>query len=80
MGISISIQGVLQSLGYALKPLIISLLRLIIFVFPIAFLFTKTNNVMDTVWWTFPISELITSIISIFILRDSIIKKIKKLN
>ena len=68
MGISIAIQGVLQSIRYALRPLIISLLRLTIFVFPIAYLFTKTNNVTEIVWWTFPISEFLTSIISLFIL------------
>ncbi len=77
MGISVSIQGILQSINYALRPLIISLLRLIIFVFPIAYLFTLSNNVTSIVWWTFPISELLTSIISIFILKDSYNKKIK---
>lgn len=77
MGISIAIQGVLQSIRYALKPLIISLLRLVIFVFPIAFLFTKSNNVTEIVWWTFPIAEVLTSIISLFILKDSYDKKIK---
>lgn len=77
MGISVAIQGVLQSIRYALKPLIISLLRLVIFVFPIAFLFTKSNNVTEIVWWTFPIAEVLTSIISLFILKDSYDKKIK---
>ena len=77
MGISIAIQGVLQSIRYALRPLIISLLRLTIFVFPIAYLFTKTNNVTEIVWWTFPISEFLTSIISLFILKDSYNNKIK---
>lgn len=77
MGISVAIQGVLQSIRYALKPLIISLLRLAIFVFPIAFLFTKSNNVTEIVWWTFPIAEVLTSIISLFILKDSYDKKIK---
>lgn len=77
MGISVAIQGVLQSIRYALKPLIISLLRLVIFVFPIAFLFTKSNNVTEIVWWTFPIAEVLTSIISLFILKDSYGKKIK---
>lgn len=77
MGISVAIQGVLQSIRYALKPLIISLLRLVIFVFPIAFLFTKSNNVTEIVWWTFPIAEILTSIISLFILKDSYDKKIK---
>ena len=77
MGISVAIQGVLQSIRYVLKPLIISLLRLVIFVFPIAFLFTKSNNVTEIVWWTFPIAEVLTSIISLFILKDSYDKKIK---
>lgn len=45
MSISVAIQGILQSIRYALKPLIISLLRLVIFVFPLAYLFTKSNNV-----------------------------------
>ena len=77
MGISVSIQGILQSIRYALRPLIISLLRLIIFVFPLAYLFTKSSNVTAIVWWTFPIAEFLTSIISLFILKDSYTKKIK---
>lgn len=77
MGISVAIQGVLQSIRYALKPLIISLLRLVIFVFPIAFLFTKSESVTEIVWWTFPVAEVLTAIISLFILKDSYNKKIK---
>lgn len=77
MGFSIAVQGVLQALGYALKPLIISLLRLVIFVFPIAYLFTLSNNVTNIVWWTFPIAELLTALISIFILKKSYKEKIE---
>lgn len=71
MGISIAIQGVLQSIGYAIRPLIIALLRLVIFVFPIAYFFTLTENVTTLVWWTFPISELLTVIVSFIILKKS---------
>ena len=77
MGISVAIQGILQSIRYALRPLIISLLRLIIFVFPIAYLFTKSESVTEIVWWTFPIAELLTAIISLFILKNSYNEKIK---
>ena len=77
MGFSVAIQGVLQSIGYALRPLIISLLRLVVFVFPTAYLFTRSSNVTETVWWTFPIAEVLTAIISLFILKDSYNKKIK---
>lgn len=77
MGISVIIQGILQSIRFAIRPLIISMLRLVIFVFPIAYLFTKSNNVTEIVWWTFPISEVLTAIISLIILKDSYDKKIK---
>ena len=71
MGISVAIQGVLQSIGYAIRPLIIALLRLVIFVFPIAYFFTLTENVTTLVWWTFPISELLTVMIALIILKKS---------
>ena len=77
MGVSVAIQGILQSIRYALRPLIISLLRLVIFVFPIAYLFTRSSNVTEVVWWTFPIAEVLTAVISLFILKDSYNKKIK---
>ena len=70
MGISVAIQGILQSIRYALRPLII-------FVFPVAFLFTKSSEVVKIVWWTFPIAEILTSIIALFILKDSYNRKIK---
>lgn len=79
MGVSVAIQGILQSIRYAIRPLIISLFRLIIFVFPIVYLFTKTNDVVNLVWWTFPIAEFLTAIISLLILKDSYNKKIKPL-
>ena len=77
MGFSVAVQGILQSIGYAIKPLIISLLRLVIFVFPIAYLFTLSSNVSNIVWWTFPIAEVLTSIISFLILKFSYKNKIE---
>ncbi len=76
MGFSVAIQGVLQALRYALRPLIISLLRLVVFVFPIAYLFTRQPNVVNIVWWTFPITEVLTAIISGFILYNTYQAKI----
>lgn len=76
MGFSVAVQGILQSLGYAIKPLIISLLRLVIFVFPIAYFFAMSDNVTNIVWWTFPIAEVLTSIISIFVLKSAYKEKI----
>ena len=79
MGFSVAVQGVLQSLGYALRPLIISLLRLVIFVFPIAYLFTLSSNVTTLVWWTFPIAEVLTALIAFFILKKTYKEKVATL-
>lgn len=80
MGFSVAVQGVLQSVGYAIRPLIISFLRLVIFVLPITYLFTLSNNVVNIVWWTFPIAEVLTALISIFILKSSYKTKISVLD
>ncbi len=76
MGFSVAVQGILQSLGYAVRPLIISLLRLVIFVFPLAYFFTLSDNVTNIVWWTFPIAEALTAIVSIFILKRTYKEKV----
>lgn len=79
MGFSIAVQGILQSINYAGRPLLISFLRLVIFVFPLAYLFTLSDNVINIVWWTFPITEILTAFISIFILKSSYNTKIKNI-
>lgn len=71
MGFTVAIQGVLQALGYAVKPLILSLLRLVVFVFPICFIFTLSPNVLNIVWWTFPIAEAVTCIFTYIFLRQA---------
>ncbi len=80
MAFNVAIQGVFQALRQPFKPLITALFRLIIFVFPFAYLFTLSSNVINIVWFTFPIAEIITAFISFFLLKDSIRKKIIPLN
>lgn len=79
MGFSIAVQGILQSIHYALRPLLISFLRLVIFVFPVAYIFTFSENVVNIVWWTFPIAEILTAFIAVFILKNSYNAKIKNI-
>lgn len=76
MGFSVAVQGVLQALGYAGKPLILALIRLIVFVFPIAYLFTRSPEVLDIVWWTFPIAEVLTCIFAFIFLKQAENKRI----
>ncbi|MBQ7924476.1 MAG: MATE family efflux transporter [Clostridia bacterium] len=77
MGFSVAIQGVLQGFNEVYSPLIISALRLIVLVFPIAFLFTLSANVSTLIWWTFPIAEVFTAIVSYFLLKKSVNKNLK---
>lgn len=79
MGFNVAVQGVLQALRYAFKPLLTAALRLIVFTFPIAFLFTLSTSVVDIVWWTFPLAEFLTAIVSFFMLKKAIKTKIELL-
>lgn len=79
MGFNVAVQGVLQAFGYAFKPLLTALCRLVIFVFPIAYIFTFSANVVNIVWWTFPTAEFLTAIISFFILKKTVKSKIDNL-
>ena len=76
MGVSLAIQGILQAYRKSVTPLIISLLRLIVLLVPFALLFVNNNNAVNLVWWSFPIAELLTAIISLFILFKHIRKHI----
>ena len=80
MAVSVAIQGVLQAFRYALFPLLISFLRLCALVLPMAYLFTFSSGVVYLVWWTFPIVEVLTAAISIFILKYAYCKKVKRMN
>lgn len=74
MGISLAIQGILQAYRKSVAPLVISLLRLIILLVPIALIFINLDNASSLVWLSFPIAELLTAAVSFFILRFSVIK------
>lgn len=79
MGFNVAVQGVLQALGYAVKPLVTAFLRLVAFPFPVAYLFTLSGNVLNLVWWTFLIAEVCTCFVSALFLRQAYKDKIKKL-
>ena len=79
MGFTVAIQGALQALGYAGKPLILSLLRLVVFVFPTCYLFTLSPDVLDIVWWIFPIAEVLTCIFAYIFLKQAERKKVNPL-
>lgn len=76
MAVSVAVQGVLQGLGYSLMPLVLSLMRLILFVLPPAYLFASSSD-PETVWWSLVIAEAATSVFAaIFV----VIAKVRKIN
>lgn len=79
MGLTVAAQGVLQALGDPIKPLALALLRLVVFVFPVAYLFTQMDNVLNVVWWTFPIAEALTAVFAVIFLRQAVKGKIETL-
>ncbi len=68
-GISVALQGVFQALGCGVASLVLSVCRQLIFVLPVAWMFTRfiASNLGNAwiVWLTFPIAEIITAAIAV---------------
>lgn len=80
-GGNIALQGVFQALGCGISSLIISLLRLLIIVLPLAWLLSLLPNALDIMWVAFPVSEAIACIIAIGLMyraNKMIIQKMEK--
>lgn len=64
-GGNIALQGVFQALGCGFSSLIISLLRLLVIVLPLAWLLSLLPNAADIMWSAFPIAEALACIAAI---------------
>lgn len=80
MGFTVAIQGVLQSLRYSLAPMILSFLRLVLFIFPLGYIFGVSDQALSLFWVAFPITEFLTALISIIYLKRAYQKKILPMN
>ena len=74
-GICLSLQGVFQALGKGISSLIISLLRQLILILPVAWALSLTvspdmSNAW-VVWLTFPLAELITAFAAVFLMKKA---------
>jgi Na+-driven multidrug efflux pump len=76
MAISLAIQGIFQAYRKSVTPLFISLLRLIIIIVPVALIFINFGNAKDVIWWAFPITEILTAVVSLLLLKFT--KEIKE--
>lgn len=80
-GISLSLQGVFQALDKGLSSLIISLLRQLVLVLPVAWLFSGfVNGDLSNawlIWLTFPVAELITAAVAVLLMKPAYKKTVK---
>ncbi|MGN0485475.1 MAG: MATE family efflux transporter [Lachnospiraceae bacterium] len=67
-GANIALQGIFQALGCGISSLVISLLRLLIVVLPLAYVFSKAANAATRIWLAFPIAEAAACIAAIGLL------------
>ncbi len=63
-GVNISLQGVFQALGSGMGSLVVSLLRLLVVVLPLAWVFTLLSNASFMIWFAFPIAEAVAAIVA----------------
>ena len=83
-GINIALQGIYQALDGGIESLVISLLRQLILILPIAGLFSVLvrNGQANTslIWWAFPITEFISCVVGCVFLRNIKKRKVDVLN
>ena len=63
-GISVVLSSVFQALGNGVFSLIVSVLRQLVVLIPMAWLLSKTGNV-NMVWWSFLIAEVVSVLLSL---------------
>ena len=72
-GINVAYQGIYQALGSGLESLIISLLRQLVIILPLAGIFSVfvRNGQMGVslIWWAFPITELLSCLVGYVFLK-----------
>lgn len=67
-GGNIAIQGVFQALNCGMSSLVVSVLRLLVIVLPLAWVFTKFSNATFMIWWAFPIAEAAACAVAVVLL------------
>ena len=67
-GISIVGSGVFQGLGKGKYSLVLSVVRQLVVLIPMAYLLSLTGN-LTAVWFSFPIAEIAAFVMALFFLR-----------
>ncbi len=78
--VCIAIGGAFQAMGKATYSMIVSVARQLLVLLPVAYVLAKLGDV-NLVWWSFPIAEVVSLIVTIFFmikLNKDVISKIGK--
>lgn len=78
-GGNIAMQGVFQALGCGISSLVISLLRLLVIVLPLAWLLSLLPNALDIMWLAFPVAELLACITAVGLMCQANKRVIRKM-
>ena len=82
-GINVAYQGIYQALNGGLESLVISLLRQLVIILPLAaiFSFFVRNGQMGVslIWWAFPITEFVSCLVGYVFLKKIQRNKVEKL-
>lgn len=77
-GAGIVCSAVFQALGNAFYSLIMSVVRQIVFIVPVAYLFAVTLG-LNAVWFSFPIAEISSILLAVFFLKKTYDRQLKEL-
>ena len=75
-GFCIICSATFQALGNGVYSMLMSFARQIVVILPVAFIFAKLIG-LDAVWYSYPIAEIVSVVMSIFMLKRIIDKKVK---
>jgi Na+-driven multidrug efflux pump len=67
-GISVALFGVVRATGAVIAPLIVLTISMLVVRFPLAEFFLDRYHV-DAIWWSFPISSVLSSILALLYYR-----------
>ena len=77
-GGSVVCSSIFQAMGNGVYSALVSAVRQLIVLLPLAFIFSKVGS-LELVWWAFPVSEIAAIILSLFLLRRMYKRIISKL-
>ncbi|PNV62157.1 MATE family efflux transporter [Clostridium sp. chh4-2] len=78
-GYCIIVGSVFQALGNGVYSLIVSVARQLVCILPLAYLFARSLG-LNSVWYAFPLAEIIAAILSTILFRQIYKEKIQKLS